>query len=100
MATVLQRATLRPVETVTHREMRNRSGEILRRVEAGESVLVSNNGRLAALIVPVGGDPLDGLIARGEARPARTGSDALADITRAVSPVSTRELLDDSRGRW
>ena len=43
---------------------------------------------------------LDGLIARGEARPARTGSDALADITRAVSPVSTRQLLDDSRGRW
>tara|TARA_R110002020_G_scaffold14291_11_gene50742 strand:+ start:1524 stop:1646 length:123 start_codon:yes stop_codon:yes gene_type:complete len=40
--------------------MRNRSGEILRRVEAGESVLVSNNGRLAALIVPVGGDPLTG----------------------------------------
>lgn len=88
------------METVTHREMRNRSGEILRRVEAGESVLVSNNGRLAALIVPAGGDPLDGLIARREARPARTGSDALADITRTVSPVSTRQLLDDSRGRW
>jgi prevent-host-death family protein len=97
---VLQRATLNRMETVTHREMRNRSGEILRRVEAGESMLVSNNGRLAALIVPVGGDPLDGLIARGEARPARTGSDALADITRAVSPVSTRELIDCSRGRW
>ena len=40
------------METVTHREMRNRSGEILRRVEAGESVRVSNNGHLAALIVP------------------------------------------------
>ncbi|WP_146047991.1 hypothetical protein [Microbacterium sp. CJ77] len=60
----------------------------------------SNNGRLAARIVPVGGDPLDGLIARGEARPARTVSDALADITRAVSPVRTQQLLDDSRGRW
>ena len=100
MPRVLQRATLHRMETVTHCEMRNRSGEILRRVEAGESVLVTNNGRPAALIVPVGGDPLDGLTARGEARPARTGTDALADITRAVSPVSTRELLDDSRGRW
>lgn len=100
MPRVLQRATLNPMETVTHRDMRNRSGEILRRVEAGESVLVSNNGHLAAVIVPVGGAPLDGLIARGEARPARTGSDALANITRAVSPVSTRELIDDSRGRW
>jgi prevent-host-death family protein len=88
------------METVTHREMRNRSGEILRRVEAGETVRVSNNGHPAALIVPVGGDPLDGLIARGEARPARTGTGTLAAITRGVSPVSSRELLEDSRGRW
>ncbi len=88
------------METVTHREMRNRSGEILRRVEAGESVRVSNNGHLAALIVPVGGDALDGLVARGEARPARTGTDALAAITRVLSPLSSRELVADSRGRW
>ena len=97
---MLQRATVGAMETVTHREMRNRSGEILRRVEAGESVLVSNNGHLAALIVPVGGDPLDGLMARGEARPARTGTDALADIARAASPMNSGELLYDSRGCW
>ncbi|WP_460519342.1 type II toxin-antitoxin system prevent-host-death family antitoxin [Humibacter antri] len=30
------------METVTHREMRNRSGEILRRVEAGETIRISN----------------------------------------------------------
>lgn len=88
------------METVTHREMRNRSGEILRRVEAGETVGVSNNGHPAALIVPVGGDPLDGLVARGEARPARTGTDALAAITRVVSPVSSQDLVEDGRGRW
>lgn len=85
---------------MTHREMRNRSGEILRRVEAGESVQVSNNGHPAALIVPVGGDPLNGLIARGEARAARTGTEHLTAITRVASPVSFRELLGDSRGRW
>lgn len=95
---VRQRHTLNSMETVTRRELLNRSGEILRRVEAGESVLVSSNDHLVALIVPVGGDPLDGLIARGEARPARTGP-ALADITGAVSP-SARELIEDSRGRW
>jgi prevent-host-death family protein len=88
------------METVTHREMRNRSGEILRRVEAGESVRVSNNGHPAALIVPVGGDALDGLVARGEARPARASVDAIAAIRRVVSPISSRELLEDSRGRW
>jgi prevent-host-death family protein len=88
------------METVTHREMRNRSGEILRRVEAGESVRVSNNGHPAALIVPVGGDSLDGLVARGEARAARSSVDAIAAIRRVVSPISSRELLEDSRGRW
>ncbi|WP_426625022.1 type II toxin-antitoxin system Phd/YefM family antitoxin [Leifsonia sp. McL0607] len=88
------------MDTVTHREMRNRSGDILRRVEAGESVQVTNNGHPAALIIPVGGDLLDGLIARGEARPARNGADTLATIKRVVSPVSSRELIEESRGRW
>jgi prevent-host-death family protein len=88
------------METVTHREMRNRSGEILRRVEAGESLQVSNNGHPAALIVPVGGDVLDGLLARGEARPSRADLKALATVARTTSTVSTRELIDDARGSW
>jgi len=88
------------METVTHREMRNRSGEILRRVQAGESVQVSNNGRLAALIVPIGDDSLAALIARGAARPARTSPATLAQLTPVESPRSAQELLEDSRGRW
>lgn len=88
------------MEMVTHREMRNRSGEILRRVAAGESVQVSNNGRLTAMIVPVGGNALDGLIARGEARPAHAGLESLLSIKRMVSPMTSGELVDDSRGRW
>jgi len=94
------RATLCYMEKVTHREMRNRSGEILRRVEAGESIEVSNNGRPAAIIIPVGGSVLDGLIVRGEARPARAGAQALLGITRVTSTMTTRELIDDSRGQW
>ena len=93
-------ATMCYMETVTHREMRNNSGEILRRVEAGESLLVSNNGRRAAMIVPVGGDALEALIGRGEARGARHGTETLAAIKRVVSPTSARELIEDSRGRW
>jgi len=88
------------METISHREMRNHSAEVLRRVEAGESIQVSNNGRLAALIVPVGGNALDALIARGEVREALTDLTALSSITRAVSSAGTAELLADSRGRW
>lgn len=88
------------METITHREMRNHSAEVLRRVEAGESLQVSNNGRLAAVIVPTGGDLLEGLVARGEARPARRGADALASIRRVSSEASTAALVEDARGRW
>ena len=61
---------------------------------------VSNNGRPTAMIVPVGGSELDGLIERGEAGPARTGLEALLSIKRVVSPMTSGELVDDSRGRW
>ena len=40
------------MRTVTHREMRNNSGEILRAVAAGETVQVTNNGQIAAVISP------------------------------------------------
>ena len=63
---------MRYMDSITHREMRNNSAEVLRRVEAGESLQVSNHGRPAALIVPVGNDPLDASIAaEPPARPAR-----------------------------
>ncbi|MFT4295799.1 MAG: type II toxin-antitoxin system prevent-host-death family antitoxin [Micropruina sp.] len=89
------------METITHREMRNRSGEILRRVEAGESFTVSNNGRPVAVIgPPPAGEVLDELVRRGEARPAASGIGALEAIPSVVLPISTRELLDDSRGQW
>lgn len=88
------------METITHREMRNRSADVLRRVEAGESLQVSNNGRPVAVIVPVGGAALDGLVARGEARRARRELDALAGIRRTSSERSTTQLIADARGRW
>lgn len=91
-------ATVCYMDSVTHREMRNNSGDILRRVEAGESLQVTNNGRPAALIIPVGGGVLDGLLARGEARPAVAPLTTLSKIVRAKSPVSARELLEDTRG--
>jgi antitoxin (DNA-binding transcriptional repressor) of toxin-antitoxin stability system len=80
--------------------MRNRSGEILRRVEAGESIQVSNNGRPAAVIIPIGGTVLDGLVARGEARPARESTASLLTITRAKTDITSARLIEDSRGAW
>ncbi len=87
------------MRTVTHREMRNASGEILRAVAAGESVQITNNGQVAAVISPPG-DALARLVALGQARPARQPLDSIATISRVTSAVTSDALLESARGRW
>jgi len=88
------------METITHRELRNQSGEILRRVEAGESFQITNNGHAAAMLVPARRDTVDELVRRGEARPATAEVSTLRGIERSSSPLTTREIIDDLRGPW
>ena len=88
------------MDTVTHREMRNNSGEILRRVEAGESVRVTNNGRVAALIVPPATDPLTDLAERGQVRPALREPSTLRNIRRRAAHRTSEQILADSRAQW
>jgi len=88
------------VRTVTHREMRNSSGEILRAVAAGETVQVTNNGQVAAVISPAAGDSLDRLIAQGQARPARRPVADVTTIRRRKASFASADLVDDARGRW
>lgn len=40
------------MRTITHRQLRNESGAVLRDVEAGESLLISNHGSVVARISP------------------------------------------------
>ena len=80
--------------------MRNSSGEILRAVAAGETVQVTNNGQIAAVISPPPNGMLDHLLAQGQARPARRGVAELSTIRRRPSTHSSAELVEDVRGRW
>jgi len=53
------------------RELRQRASELLRRVEAGETVEVTDHGRPVALLTPVPeAGPLERLRAAGEVTPA------------------------------
>ena len=88
------------MRTVTHREMRNSSGEILRAVAAGETIQVTNNGQVAAVISPPSGDSLAQLQAQGHARPARRPVAELSTIRRTESTLTSAELVADLRGRW
>lgn len=84
------------MRTVTHREMRNNSAEILRAVAAGEDILVTNHGEPAALITRPHLTPLDVLIATGQARLPTKDLRSLRLPTKKAS-VTTKEILDDLR---
>jgi len=86
------------MQSVTARELKNRTGEILRRVRAGATVAVTNRGRRVAVIsppAPAGGDET----ARGSA-----DSDAWAEILASLAATAPehsdwREAVRRSRGR-
>lgn len=77
--------------------MRNKSGELLRRVAEGESVLVTNNGVPAAVLVPAGTDVHSRLAASGRLRRG-TGLDLSALPPPVHVAASTDELLEEDRG--
>lgn len=68
------------------RELRQHASRHLARVEAGESLEVTDRGRPVARLVPVTGDPWDDLIAQGLLTPAAPGTDIL-DVVPVLLPV-------------
>ncbi|MBK8462322.1 MAG: type II toxin-antitoxin system prevent-host-death family antitoxin [Nigerium sp.] len=79
--------------TVTHRDLRNRSGEVLHAVEAGETYTVTSRGRPVARLVPVT-DASPDLPLR---RPAATRGGFSGLIRHSVAEPSG-ETIDDLRG--
>ena len=57
------------------RELRQRASDLLRLVEAGETVEITDRGRPVALLTPVPVDPLEEMRRRGELIPATDHSD-------------------------
>jgi prevent-host-death family protein len=85
------------MEQVSQREMRNRSAELLRRVAAGESVLVTNGGVPAAVIVPASAGVRERLVAAGRLQ-VGTGLDVEALPAPVRGAVSTEDVLAEDRG--
>jgi prevent-host-death family protein len=48
------------------RELRQRASELLRRVEGGESIEITDRGRPVAVLVPLPEDPVERLKASGD----------------------------------
>jgi prevent-host-death family protein len=90
------------MERVGVRELRQRASELLRRVEAGETIEVTDRGRPVALLVPLaGGGPLEQLRAAGEMTAAGGDIDELPPPiplepgTEAPSAVLARLRRDE-----
>jgi antitoxin (DNA-binding transcriptional repressor) of toxin-antitoxin stability system len=73
-------------KAIPHRELRNHSSDVLRRVQAGETMLVTNHGEVVAVPSP----PVQGLTPRVVAAKQRGG---FASITRMRSTETIREAL-------
>jgi prevent-host-death family protein len=72
-------------DSIGQRELRNDSGAIMRRVEAGESFVVTRNGRPIADLVPHA----------PEQEPAERTLGELQDIFRGLPPVDAEQWRAD-----
>ncbi len=62
------------------RELRQRASELLRRVEAGETIEITDRGRPVALLSPVpAGGPYEQMLASGEIERAKFDTDELPE---------------------
>ena len=87
------------MRTITHRELRNHSADVLRAVGTGETIEVTNHGEVAAVLVPPSMTPYERLVAAGKVRePRKDRRVDLRGIRRAPVPVPSSEIIADVRG--
>lgn len=83
--------------TVGVRELQQHASAVVRRAEAGESVGITDRGRLVARLVPLSEDPLSALVVAGEARPATRRLIELGDPLPPVLGQSLSGILAEQR---
>jgi prevent-host-death family protein len=87
------------VRTISHRELRNNSAEVLRAVRAGETIEVTNHGEVTAVLIPPSLTPYERLVMAGKIREPRKDRPVnLRNIRRVTMPASTAEIIADVRG--
>lgn len=80
------------MRSIPHRELRNNSSEVLRQVEAGESLTITNHGKPIARLVPVN-EPLPPL----RSRPALISGD-FESLEQVERDHPAQQTLDELRG--
>jgi prevent-host-death family protein len=78
------------------RELRQRASELVRRVEDGESIEITDRGRPVAVLAPIPVDPVQRLRASGELQPA---DGELSGLPEPLVPVPGGELPSEALAR-
>jgi len=81
------------MERIGVRELRQHASRHLARVQAGESLEITDRGRPVARLVPVTGDVWDDLVAQGMVTSPAHGADLL-DVEPAVLPAGSPSASD------
>jgi len=91
-------ATLSDPSVIAQRDLRNNSGDILRRTQAGETFVVTNRGEKVAVLAPIGGavQPRE---QRRPVRPARRRG-GWGKLHLAKGGAQLQEDIDYLRGEW
>jgi prevent-host-death family protein len=84
--------------TIPHRELRNQSSKILERVKNGETIDVTNNGEIAATLIPPAASPFERLLKSGGVREAAQCPVDFRLLQRVTSDAGTAEMIADLRG--
>lgn len=77
---------------IPHRELRNNSSAVLREVQAGETIEISNYGEVVAVLVPPGMSRSSLRVRKARIR------GGFAELSRARIGQPAQRLLDDLRG--
>ena len=83
---------------IPHRELRNQSSKILERVKNGETIDVTNNGEVAATLIPPAASPFERLLMSGSVRQASQNPVDFRLLQRVTSDAGTTEILADLCG--
>lgn len=84
--------------TIPHRELRNESSKILDRVRNGETISVTNNGEVAATLIPPSRTPFEQLLRSGGIRAAAPEKLDFRSLPRIAVEDTSAHLLADLRG--
>lgn len=84
--------------TIPHRELRNQSSKILERVKNGETIDVTNNGEVAATLIPPAASPFERLLLSGSVRHSAESPVDFQLLQRVTSDVGTADIIADLRG--